>query len=247
MNGVGPQWHHDGSFEKAVFSHVGYHIVSLHETGGDTMFAHVGSAYDALPPEKQAYWQQLVSFNSQSGVLHPLVTRHPISRRRTLFLHLGMTGGVLRKDAKENKFDLLQHDELVELMVDYNDLLNAGLLANGGRYAVSYQWNLGDVVFTDNLAVAHKASAKAHVSPSTNGLRVIHRTPVKGIHPLLPPFSLPAVFNRQLLDDSNSSGNGVLVTGAAGFRWSPTEPIKNMATDFEQYYKKQPLDMDWLG
>lgn len=25
--GVGPQWHNDGSFERAVFSHVGYHIV----------------------------------------------------------------------------------------------------------------------------------------------------------------------------------------------------------------------------
>ena len=37
--GVGPQWHNDGSFERAVFSHVGYHIVRVAEGGGGTIFA----------------------------------------------------------------------------------------------------------------------------------------------------------------------------------------------------------------
>ncbi|CAE8585409.1 unnamed protein product, partial [Polarella glacialis] len=47
--GVGPQWHNDGSFEEGVFSHVGYHIVRVPENRGDTLFAHQGAAFDALP------------------------------------------------------------------------------------------------------------------------------------------------------------------------------------------------------
>ena len=34
INGVGPQWHNDGSFLQPVFSHVGYHIVRVPKNGG---------------------------------------------------------------------------------------------------------------------------------------------------------------------------------------------------------------------
>jgi taurine dioxygenase len=40
INGVGPQWHNDGSFCLDVFSHVGYHIVKVPENGGNTIFSH---------------------------------------------------------------------------------------------------------------------------------------------------------------------------------------------------------------
>lgn len=88
--GVGPQWHNDGSFERAVFSHVGYHIIRVAEGGGGTVFAHQGAAFDALPAEEQRRWQTLVSVNSNSGVLHPVVHAHPISGRKSVYLHLGM-------------------------------------------------------------------------------------------------------------------------------------------------------------
>jgi len=76
--GVGPQWHNDGSFERGVFSHVGYHIVRAAEKGGGTIFAHQGAAFDALPPSEQERWSRLVSVNSNSGILHPVVHTHPI-------------------------------------------------------------------------------------------------------------------------------------------------------------------------
>ena len=91
--GVGPQWHNDGSFERGVFSHVGYHIVRVAEKGGGTIFSHQGAAFDALPEAEQERWQRLVSINSNSGVLHPMVHTHPVSGRKTVYLHLGMTGG----------------------------------------------------------------------------------------------------------------------------------------------------------
>lgn len=69
--GVGPQWHNDGSFEPGTFSHVGYYMVRVPEHGGGTYFAHQGAAFDALPADRQEFWQRLTSVNSNSGVVHP--------------------------------------------------------------------------------------------------------------------------------------------------------------------------------
>ena len=92
---VGPQWHNDGSFLPFVFSHVGYHIIKVPERGGDTEFSHLAGAYDRLSAAEQERWSRLVSVNATSGVLHPLVHKHPVSGRMCVFLHLGMTGAVI--------------------------------------------------------------------------------------------------------------------------------------------------------
>ncbi|KAL1504339.1 hypothetical protein AB1Y20_010745 [Prymnesium parvum] len=130
--GVGPQWHNDGSFEREVFSHVGYHIVRVAEKGGGTIIAHQGAAYDALPAEEQERWKRLVSVNSNSGVLHPLVHTHPISKRMSVYLHLGMTGAVLEatpdpEDSTQlQALRLLSVEEMRDLFQTYNALLNSG-------------------------------------------------------------------------------------------------------------------------
>ena len=88
--GVGPQWHNDGSFVSGTFSHVGYRIIKPPKVGG-THFCHQGAAFDALPPERQEFWERLTSVNSNGGVLHPAVHVHPISKRKSIWLHLGMS------------------------------------------------------------------------------------------------------------------------------------------------------------
>ncbi|EOD09259.1 hypothetical protein EMIHUDRAFT_216634 [Emiliania huxleyi CCMP1516] len=130
--GVGPQWHNDGSFERGVFSHVGYHIIRVAEGGGGTIFAHQGGAFDALPEVEQERWQRLVSINSNSGVLHPVVHAHPISGRKSVYLHLGMTGAVLEVVPKSDdpsavgSLRLLDEGEMRHLFQTYNALLNKG-------------------------------------------------------------------------------------------------------------------------
>ena len=54
--GVGPQWHNDGSFVPATFSHAGYHIIRPPEKGGGTCFAHQAAAWDTLPEDRQEFW-----------------------------------------------------------------------------------------------------------------------------------------------------------------------------------------------
>mmetsp|Transcript_117625 Transcript_117625/g.366420 ORF Transcript_117625/g.366420 Transcript_117625/m.366420 type:complete len:363 (+) Transcript_117625:545-1633(+) len=229
ITGVGPQWHNDGSFEVGVFSHVGYHIVRVPEGGGDTLFAHQGGAFDALPPEMQDRWSRLVSVNATSGVLHPMVHEHPISGRRSVYLHLGMTGGVLEKVEGGGGFRLLTSGEMTSLFHAYNDLLNGGLPEEGGAYAISYRYQEGDCIFIDNLAIAHKASPEAHQDPRQQGLRILHRTTVQAMRDFLPGFDLPAMVTREILVGASeaSGGEGVFVAGGLGFRWDPTIRMQN--------------------
>jgi taurine dioxygenase len=219
--GVGPLWHNDGSFNDITFSHAGYHIVRPAERGGGTDFAHQGAAYDALPASRREVWERLSSVNSASGVVHPAVHEHPLTDRKCLWLHLGMTGAVIEKRPDDGGLRLLGPTELKSLCHEYNELLNAGL--NDG-YSIGYEYRADDCVFIDNLAVAHRAAQQAHLSADKQGLRIMHRSTVRGLYALKPGHGLP-----QYLDIAGPSpfGEGVWQAGGLGFRWADHIPMQN--------------------
>lgn len=219
--GVGPQWHNDGSFNADTFSHSGYHIVRPAEKGGGTYFAHQGAAYDALPQERQEFWRRLSSVNSASGVVHPVVHEHPISGRRCIWLHLGMTGAVIEKLTDPDGFRLLDAAEMKQLCHEYNDILNAGL---EDGYAIAYEYQENDCIFIDNLAVAHRAAPEAHLPAEEQGLRIMHRSTVRGVQDLAPDFDLPMYLNIQ---GPSPFGDGVWQCGGIGFRWNDGIPMQN--------------------
>ncbi len=218
---VGPQWHNDGSFLPATFSHSGYHIIRPPEKGGGTHFAHQGLAYEALPEDRKERWSRMSSVNSASGVVHPLVHEHPLTGQKCIWLHLGMTGAVLEKLPDQDAFRLLHADELKALCIEYNDILNAGL-ENG--YAVAFEYRENDCVFIDNLAVAHRASPEAHMPVAQQGLRIMHRSTVKGMQDLAPRFGLP---QHAAIDGPNPIGEGVWQGGGVGFRWDDGIKMRN--------------------
>ncbi|SMQ74750.1 taurine dioxygenase [Altererythrobacter xiamenensis] len=221
--GVGPQWHNDGSFLAETFSHSGYHIVRPAEHGGGTHFAHLGAAYDALSAREKDFWSRLSSVNSNSGVVHPLVHRHEVSGQNCVWLHLGMTGAVIEKIAEaEDAFRLLGANEMRDLCVRYNQLLTEGLERG---YAIAFEYEQNDCVFIDNLAVAHRAAPEAHASVEQQGLRIMHRSTVRGTHPLAPLDGLP-----QFVDIHGPSpfpSDGVWQGGGIGFRWDEAVPMQN--------------------
>jgi taurine dioxygenase len=219
--GVGPQWHNDGSFLPATFSHAGYHIIRPAEHGGGTYFAHQGAAHDALPPDRREYWGRLSSVNATSGIVHPAVHRHPITGRPCLWLHLGMTGAVIEKLADRGGFRLLAAAELRELCHEYSDLLDAGL-ENG--YAVLHEYRAHDCIFVDNLAVAHRAAPEAHRASEDQGLRILHRSTVRGTQDLAPGFGLPLHVD---IAGPSPIGDGVWQAGGVGFRWDDARPMRN--------------------
>ena len=218
---VGPQWHNDGSFLPATFSHSGYHIIRPAERGGGTHFAHQGLAFAALPKDRQERWSRLSSVNSASGVVHPLVHEHPVSGQRCIWLHLGMTGAVIEKLPDQDGFRLLDAGELQKLCREYNEILNAGL-ENG--YAIAYEYQENDCVFIDNLAVAHRAAPEAHMPVESQGLRIMHRSTVKGVQNLAPGFDLP---QHVSIDGPNPVGAGVWQGGGVGFRWEEGIKMRN--------------------
>jgi len=221
ITGVGPQWHNDGSFVADTFSHSGYHIIRPADKGGGTEFAHQGAAYDALPDELQSFWSRLSSVNSNSGVVHPLVHTHLISGRQSIWLHLGMTGAVIEKLPEQEGFRLLEAHELKTLCHQYNAILNQGLEKG---YAMTFEYQENDCVFIDNLAVAHRASKTAHMPKEKQGLRILHRSTVRGMQSFAPHFDLPQFFD---LNRPNPFGSGVWKRGGIGFRWDDGIPMQN--------------------
>ncbi|MCR9218843.1 MAG: TauD/TfdA family dioxygenase [Alphaproteobacteria bacterium] len=219
--GVGPQWHNDGSFNIKTFSHAGYHIVRPAEKGGGTYFAHQAAAYEALTADQKELWSRLSSVNATSGAVHPLVHSHPVSGRNCIWLHLGMTGAVIEKAPDRNEFRLLDADELRRLCHAYNGILNAGF---EDGYAIRFEYEENDCLFIDNLAVAHRAAPEAHLSAEEQGLRIMHRSTVRGVHDLAPDFGLPPQVD---IYGPNPLGRGVWQGGAVGFRWDDGIPMQN--------------------
>lgn len=234
--GVGPQWHNDGSFEAATFSHSAYYMARAPEHGGGTHFAHQGAAFDALPEDKQAYWQRLVSINSTTGVTHPVVHTHPISGLKSVWLHLGMTGAVIerlpeegvsieelqKQPADTSQLRLLNETEMKALFNDYNDLLNDSF-ENG--YGIRYQYDTGDLLYIDNWALAHRASPEAHLPAEQQGLRIMDRVTIKSPRNLAPHFDLPQYIN--LAGPHPLNPDGVWKAGGIGFRWKDDIPMQN--------------------
>lgn len=195
--GVGAYWHNDGSFLDTPFSYAGYHIIRPAENGGGTYFSHLGRVYDSLSNN----WSNLYSVNSTSNVIYPLVFEK--NNRKLLWLQLSMVGAVIEK-ISDSKFRLLDETELKNLCREYNKLLNS--------HSSLYEYEKGDCVFVDNILVSHKASPASHLPAETQGLRILHRSTIRGnkITHDLPEVDLekPSIF-----------GPGFWKKGGVGINW----------------------------
>lgn len=215
FNEVGPEWHHCGASVQNVFGHVVYHSVAAPRRGGETLLAHTGAAWDALAPAARLEWERLVSVNSNGGMAHPLVFTHPRSGRRSLFLHLGMTGAMLRCDGRPGAkawegIDAMDEAAIGAVFKAHSENLEG--------IAYKHRWRAGDVLVMDNLAVAHRAAPSAF--QASGGLRILNRTTLSGDWPLVPrpELGIPAI-----LDTAGPSPFGarehVWEAGYTGMRW----------------------------
>lgn len=113
---IGGAWHTDHSYDPvpAMGSILAARVLPPH--GGDTLFSHMGAAYDALPGEVQAAIEGLTAFHTadhvykedgiyaqtdqaselrghavRTGATHPVVIRHPRTGRRLLYVNPSFT------------------------------------------------------------------------------------------------------------------------------------------------------------
>ena len=138
----------------------------LPETGGDTCFANLAAAYDALSPGLQktlesmraihsnrhiygenGYYRstdladQLGGIDSVGDATHPVVIRHPQNGRKILYVNPGHTIGFEGWDNKES-FALL-------------DYLYAHV--EQPEFTCTFNWLPGSVTFWDNRSTWHFA------------------------------------------------------------------------------------------
>lgn len=167
-------WHIDGSFMEKPFSFALYHMVEVPKIG-NTAFVSLAELLESLSPETRARWERLWRVDHHWEHIHPLVYPHPVTRRPTICFHLGMTGGFVWDYGTENarQTDRRESSQLLKEM--YQEITK-----DNNRLIYSHKWEVGDFIISDNLAVGHEATPETQLPMSQVGLRVLHRTTVKG-------------------------------------------------------------------
>jgi taurine dioxygenase len=151
------------------------------EAGGNTYFANMFAAYDALPPDlKEAAagkvavhdasrnsagilrkgYAEVTDVRNTVGARHPLIRTNPRNGCRALFL-----------GRRHNAY-------VVGLPVPDSDALLDALWAHATqlRFAMCHVWQIGDVLMWNNLSVLHRRDPF-----DESARRIMHRTQIKGV------------------------------------------------------------------
>ncbi|XP_045611748.2 alpha-ketoglutarate-dependent 2,4-dichlorophenoxyacetate dioxygenase isoform X1 [Procambarus clarkii] len=168
-------WHIDGSFQEAPFAYSLYHMVHV-PTNGPTVFCPLTEIIEELPRDQRIRWERLYMISDRrSGPIHPLIYSHPLTKKKVLCFHLGMTEGFIwdyktpeqRSTSEEETYAILQeiHHEFIK--------------DNKARQ-YRHEWSVGDFIISDNLSVAHEAAPESQLPRSKVDLRVLHRVTTVG-------------------------------------------------------------------
>lgn len=161
MNGLGNRlWHTDSSFKAIPARYSLLSARAIPGEGGETQFADMRAAYDALPEAMKARLEGLVAEHSvlysrstigfadftdeERAKLPPvpqlLVRVHPGSKRKTLYLasHAGWIRGMPVPEARMLLRDLMEH-------------------ATQREFVYTHRWKVGDLVMWDDRCTMHRA------------------------------------------------------------------------------------------
>lgn len=155
-------WHSDSSFKRVPAKYSMLHARVVPPEGGDTEFADMRAAWDALPVVQKAKVHDLIADHSliysrgQLGfedytaeerakfapVPQRLVRRHPGSGRETIYLssHIGQIHGWPRPEAMMLIRDLMEH-------------------ATQRQFVYRHAWTRLDLVVWDNRCTMHRGMA----------------------------------------------------------------------------------------
>jgi alpha-ketoglutarate-dependent 2,4-dichlorophenoxyacetate dioxygenase len=153
-------WHSDSSFKATPAKYSLLRAVSIPSKGGNTEFAHMGAAYEALDDETKALIENLVCEHSQifsresigftdltpeererfRPVRQRLVRTLPRTGRKSVYLssHAGPIVGWALPEARLLLRDLTEH-------------------ATQRQFVYSHQWRVGDLVIWDNRQTMHRS------------------------------------------------------------------------------------------
>jgi alpha-ketoglutarate-dependent 2,4-dichlorophenoxyacetate dioxygenase len=153
-------WHSDSSFKVVPAKYSLLHARVIPSKGGNTEFADMRAAYDALDDETRALVSGLICEHSQiysrqqlgftdftdeerarfAPVRQCLVRTHPVTGRKSLYLS-SHAGGIVGWPVPEAR----------AFLRDLNEI------ATQRQFVYSHQWRVGDLVMWDNRQTMHRA------------------------------------------------------------------------------------------
>jgi taurine dioxygenase len=154
-------WHSDHSFMAAPALGSILRAIETPQVGGDTMWADMGAAYDNLTDTMKERIEDLRAVHdwvpswgsfmtdeqiealrpALPEVEHPVVVRHPLTGRKTLYVNEPFTTRIVGLDDDESR----------ELLHEL------GLQARIPEYQVRFHWQPDSVAIWDNIATQHYA------------------------------------------------------------------------------------------
>jgi len=152
-------WHTDGAYDQEPFKATQLYALAIPSRGGDTHFASMYAAYDALPQDLKRRLDGARGAFTYGGrrkatallneedrdwtpVFHPIIRTHPETGRKGLYFD---PGKILRIEG----FDERDSHEVIEE-------LTGRMIQPGAEYR--HAWRKGDVVIWDNRCSYHKAA-----------------------------------------------------------------------------------------
>lgn len=169
-------WHTDGTFQQVPSMISLLYAAEVVPVGGNTEFADMRAAYDALPASERQEYENLVlvhsvyrsreqvgftEFNEHIQQLRPpaqqvMVRVHEKTGRRSLYL-ASHASHIIGRDVRESR-------ALLRRLIEF---------ATQERFVYSHRWNAGDLVMWDNRCTMHRARAYDETQ-----VRDMHRTTV---------------------------------------------------------------------
>ncbi|MEM7326394.1 MAG: TauD/TfdA family dioxygenase [Actinomycetota bacterium] len=190
------RWHTDSSFREIPCLCTMLYAVEVPDLGGDTDFADMVGAYEALPDDRRAIYEQAELIHSYEysrannpgkmnpmseeerrkypPVRHPLVRQHPNGSRS---LYMGGHVSHIAGEELDGKRGLDGGRALLAELLDF---------ATQPRFLYRHIWQANDLVIWDNRRTLHRLQPY----DIANQRRVMRRITVVGTEPVVPVSSV---------------------------------------------------------
>ena len=156
-NGEG--WHSDVSCDPEPPMGSILYIKTCPPMGGDTLFASMYAAYEALSDRMKAYLEGLTAIHDGEGYRgqyanfgvkekesypraeHPIIRTHPVTGKKALYVNRGFTRHIVGISSDES-------DGILRYLYDH---------AENPLFQCRFRWRESSVAFWDNRCVQHRA------------------------------------------------------------------------------------------
>lgn len=179
------EWHSDNTFAAEPPMGSILHAVLIPKAGGDTCFANMHAAYDALAAPLRRMVDELKAVHDITKpmrkaiaaghstesladiqakwppVVHPVARTHPVTGRKALYVNGNSTTGIVGMSERES-------EAILRLLIDH---------VRDPVFQCRFQWDAHSIAFWDNRSVSHYAV------PDYTERRIMNRVTLVGDRP----------------------------------------------------------------